>query len=52
MIPKVQNCIDALASGVRSVHILNSTLDRPPLLESLHTDPEIGMRTGTLIVRG
>ena len=52
MLPKVQNCIDALSAGVRSVHILNGALNRPPLLESLQTDPDSGMRTGTLIVRG
>jgi acetylglutamate kinase len=52
MLPKVQNCVEALSAGVCSVHILNGALDCPPLLESLKTDPKPGTKTGTLVVRG
>jgi acetylglutamate kinase len=52
MLPKAQNCIEALAAGVRSVHILNGALDHPPLLESLQTSRGHGTGAGTLIVNG
>ncbi|MGA7732957.1 MAG: acetylglutamate kinase [Chloroflexia bacterium] len=49
MLPKVRNCIEALAAGVGSVQVLNGALDRPPLLESLHGGAGIGV--GTLITK-
>jgi acetylglutamate kinase len=44
MVPKVQNCIDALHAGIRSVQILDGSIDKPQLLDSL-----IGGGAGTLI---
>jgi acetylglutamate kinase len=44
MLPKVQNCIEALQAGVSAVHILDGTGEHPPLLESLTAGP-----VGTLI---
>jgi acetylglutamate kinase len=50
MLPKVRNCIEALAAGVESAQIMNGALDSPMLLESLHG--EAGLRVGTLITSG
>jgi acetylglutamate kinase len=44
MIPKAQNCLAALERGLSAVQILDGTLDRPPLLDSL-----TGGGVGTLI---
>jgi acetylglutamate kinase len=46
MLPKVQNCIEALSAGVSSVQILDGTMDRPPLLDGLISDG-----VGTVIVQ-
>jgi acetylglutamate kinase len=46
MLPKVQNCLQALADGVQQVQILDGTQERSLLLESLaRTSP-----VGTLVV--
>lgn len=45
MLPKVQNCIDALRAGVASVQILDGTVAHPQLIEALK-----GESAGTLIV--
>ncbi len=50
MIPKVQCCLEALAGGVRMVHIIDGRVRHAPLLE-LFTDEGIGTevhRDGTL----
>lgn len=45
MLPKVDNCIEALKAGVKVVRLLDGTGDHPPLLESLrHGTP------GTIVV--
>ena len=45
MLPKVQNCVEALAGGVRRVHILNGMQPKSQLLASF-----IRPGIGTLIV--
>ncbi|HEX9991080.1 MAG TPA: acetylglutamate kinase [Chloroflexia bacterium] len=42
MLPKVLNCLQALADGVRQVQILDGTQERSLLLESLAPNAEVG----------
>jgi acetylglutamate kinase len=42
MLPKVLNCLQALADGARQVQILDGTQERSLLLESLAPDAEVG----------
>lgn len=44
MLPKVQNCVEALKAGVPTVQLLDGTAARPPLVESL-----AGRGAGTII---
>ncbi len=50
MLPKVRNCIEALEAGVRSVQLIDGTVERPLLIESLQG--ESTGRVGTLVVSG
>jgi acetylglutamate kinase len=40
MIPKVKNCIEALCSGIDSIHIINGSIEN--ILEQLDLDAQVG----------
>lgn len=46
MLPKVHNCVEALAAGVRQVQILDGTRESPRFVESLNST----LQVGTLVV--